>query len=405
MNLRILILLFFIPSLLCHAQSQRSIEGTVLDAKTKEPLSWATIKIKEQMIESVANQHGTFGIMVSAEREADTLEVSHLGYKTVKKSVADIHEPINVLLEDYSVELRAVTVTSRKVSLRNVDQSLKKVKGNLYAYEGETTNGLYSLFLSFLNEEGKEELLKRCEYDLSSYDEETKSFYRIYTAPFTPPENKKDTSQTDFSNYPAVNISYEGAVLFCQWFTEQYNTNPGKKKFKKVKFRLPTLKEWQIIALGYAAFQSWELDENMLQVIVPTDSLTESAKGKKKIIPASDVKYPWWGHYYYRNSVLNAKHCYLGNFKSPPLANPCPAGPLPGNDGWTKMSPTCVYFPNKMGIYDVVGNVAEMVQEKGKACGGSWDDTPEESTIRSVKTYEKPNGTIGFRMVMDVLEE
>ena len=128
MNLRILILLFFIPSLLCHAQSQRSIEGTVLDAKTKEPLSWATIKIKEQMIESVANQHGTFGIMVSAEREADTLEVSHLGYKTVKKSVADIHEPINVLLEDYSVELRAVTVTSRKVSLRNVDQSLKKSK-------------------------------------------------------------------------------------------------------------------------------------------------------------------------------------------------------------------------------------------------------------------------------------
>ena len=46
-----------------------------------------------------------------------------------------------------------------------------------------------------------------------------------------------------------------------------------------------------------------------------------------------------------------------------------------------------------------------MVDEKGKACGGSWDDAPEESTIRSVKTYEKPNGTIGFRMVMDVLEE
>jgi hypothetical protein len=69
------------------------------------------------------------------------------------------------------------------------------------------------------------------------------------------------------------------------------------------------------------------------------------------------------------------------------------------------MSRTTAYFPNKMGIYDVVGNVAEMVAEKGKACGGSWDDTPEESTIRSVKSYKKPSATIGFRMVMEVLEE
>jgi len=303
------------------------------------------------------------------------------------------------------VELRAVTVTSRKVSLRDVDQSLKKVKGNLFAYEGETTNGMYSLFVEFLKEENRQALLDRCAYDLSSYDAESKSFYEAYASSFTPPENKNDTSATDFTDYPAVNVSYEGAVIFCQWFTEQYNTNPAKKKFRKVKFRLPTLKEWQILALGYPDFQSWELDENTVPIVVPFDSVTESGKGKKKIIPATDIKYPWWGHYYYRNRVLNAKHCYLGNFKSPAVEPHCPAGPLPGNDGWTKMSRTSVYFPNKMGIYDVVGNVAEMVAEKGKACGGSWDDAPEESTIRSVKTYQNPKGTIGFRMVMEVLEE
>ena len=69
------------------------------------------------------------------------------------------------------------------------------------------------------------------------------------------------------------------------------------------------------------------------------------------------------------------------------------------------MSITASYFPNDMGLYDVVGNVAEMVDEKGKACGGSWDDLPEESTIHSVKSYAKVDDTIGFRVFMEVIAE
>ena len=63
------------------------------------------------------------------------------------------------------------------------------------------------------------------------------------------------------------------------------------------------------------------------------------------------------------------------------------------------------YFPNNIGLYDVVGNVAEMIDEKGKACGGSWNDLPSESTIRSVKSYSRADATIGFRVFMDVIEE
>jgi hypothetical protein len=35
------------------------------------------------------------------------------------------------------------------------------------------------------------------------------------------------------------------------------------------------------------------------------------------------------------------------------------------------MSITTSYFPNGIGLYDMVGNVAEIVKEKGIACGGS----------------------------------
>jgi hypothetical protein len=46
-----------------------------------------------------------------------------------------------------------------------------------------------------------------------------------------------------------------------------------------------------------------------------------------------------------------------------------------------------------------------MIQTAGVACGGSWNDPPEASTIHSVKTYAYPNATVGFRVFMEVIDE
>ncbi|MEJ1238819.1 hypothetical protein WBG78_11850 [Chryseolinea sp. T2] len=46
-----------------------------------------------------------------------------------------------------------------------------------------------------------------------------------------------------------------------------------------------------------------------------------------------------------------------------------------------------------------------MIDKSGVACGGSWNDVPEESTIRSVKHYNRPDASVGFRVFMDVVEE
>jgi len=47
----------------------------------------------------------------------------------------------------------------------------------------------------------------------------------------------------------------------------------------------------------------------------------------------------------------------------------------------------------------VVGNIAEMIDEKGKACGGSWNDDPKNSTMQSVKDYSGPDETVGLPRV------
>ncbi|HMI67578.1 MAG TPA: hypothetical protein VK517_16170 [Cyclobacteriaceae bacterium] len=73
-------------------------------------------------------------------------------------------------------------------------------------------------------------------------------------------------------------------------------------------------------------------------------------------------------------------------------------------DGFVMAGPVAQYFPNEMGFFDVVGNVAEMTDEKGKACGGSWNHVPQESTIVSINSYSGPDASIGFRIFMEVLE-
>ncbi|MEI8201577.1 MAG: hypothetical protein WCH34_01100 [Bacteroidota bacterium] len=51
------------------------------------------------------------------------------------------------------------------------------------------------------------------------------------------------------------------------------------------------------------------------------------------------------------------------------------------------------------GIYNMCGNVAEMVAEKGIAVGGSWKDTGYDVRIESTINYSEPSPSIGFRPV------
>jgi hypothetical protein len=49
--------------------------------------------------------------------------------------------------------------------------------------------------------------------------------------------------------------------------------------------------------------------------------------------------------------------------------------------------------------------VAEMVAEKGKACGGSWNHAPENATISSINEYSNSSGAVGFRVFMEVIND
>jgi formylglycine-generating enzyme required for sulfatase activity len=57
------------------------------------------------------------------------------------------------------------------------------------------------------------------------------------------------------------------------------------------------------------------------------------------------------------------------------------------------------HYPNNYGLYNMSGNVAEMVYERGVAYGGSYLDPGYDIRIDSEKPYDGPSPLIGFRVI------
>jgi formylglycine-generating enzyme required for sulfatase activity len=155
-----------------------------------------------------------------------------------------------------------------------------------------------------------------------------------------------------YKNYPVVGISYEQALGYCKWRTEHVKTFLSiKKDFKNQNFeyRLPTKAEWEKLA---------ETSSNFLR---------NNGKNEK-------------GMY-----QLNCSYPDTINVKGPPYPD--------------VTAPVKSYYKNYFGLYNMVGNVAEMVMEKGICKGGSWRNRIEECRVGKDTEYTKPTAWLGFRCV------
>jgi hypothetical protein len=63
------------------------------------------------------------------------------------------------------------------------------------------------------------------------------------------------------------------------------------------------------------------------------------------------------------------------------------------------------YNPNNLGFYNSFGNVSEMINVKGAAMGGSWYNLYEECTFDKTQNYTGADPGVGFRVVMEIIEQ
>lgn len=275
-----------------------------------------------------------------------------------------------IILITFSVRVLAQKKNEKTFHFKpeNVEKSIAKINENLYASMYEVSNAFYKDFENDFSQTISKDELKLIKPDTSNWMNDNK---------YLEPMAKSYHSHPAFDNYPVVNISYEAAVMYCKWLTEQYNANP-KRKFKKVVFRLPTIIEWEYAAKG----------------------------------GLENTKYPW-GNFLFQNNYAqcnfkrigdeslyldSATHTIVVKFdKSYGLNNSL-------SDNADITAPVNAYFENGYGLYNMSGNVAEMVDIKGFSKGGSWKCLGGDVSIQSNSNYKKIETDLGFRYFMEILE-
>lgn len=259
-----------------------------------------------------------------------------------------------------------VEVDATGLDFKALEKQMKPIGEGVFASETEVSNGEYEVFLSAL--------LRQRQYDLLNR-------YKIHPTDWVghlPEAYRDQPASVLYKNYhpddegaPVVNISYESAQAYCEWLTNAYNQwSHKRKKYQSVRFYLPSEAEWVRAAKGGLSGQ-----------------------------------FPWGS-----TTVTNDDGCYLANINPHQgvlgsdrilvASNRQPESP--GEDGAYFPVKVDAYHPNKMGLYNMSGNAAEMIAGGQHTMGGGWLSSAQAAAITAKGQHQLPHPEVGFRIFMQI---
>ena len=231
-----------------------------------------------------------------------------------------------------------------------------------YMLETEVTNKAYNLFLNDLKAQGRTD-----DYEKACFRSEN----------WNTPNHHNDPARCYYDSYPAyelypaVNVPYEGAVLFCQWLTQKVG-NP------EWVYELPSQIHWVWAASGGKDGVPYSMGEPFL-----------TARDGTPYYHYLHIDDAWIAR---TDSGFQVVDNHPGTMRTDFIGSdiPYPAKSLRANG---------------YGLYNMCGNVAEMVSNPNMAVGGSWLDPGYDIRIYSIKNYTQPSPQIGFRVIARWVEK
>lgn len=245
---------------------------------------------------------------------------------------------------------------------------------SFYMFQFEVTNLGYREFLKDIHEK-----------DTSLYKEmlPDQSVWRskfFYYEPFV----EYYFYSPNYNYYPVVGVSYNQATEYCKWLTEDYKLNKNRK-YKDVVFKLPTKAQWFVAAMGKSDSRIFPWDGRTLQ--------NESGQYLANFYKVNQMQIRRDSNFfeigqttrYYDNCLSIAADSNIFN----------------KNQGVAHVRS---YPPNDYNLYNMVGNVSELVREVGVTKGGSWLDPGHYLLLNTEQNYSTKNWcecNLGFRIVME----
>ena len=187
-------------------------------------------------------------------------------------------------------------------------------------------------------------------------------------------------------NHPVAGVSWDDAVLFCQWLSKKEQLN----------YRLPTDGEWSMAA---------RLNEKGTANTTP-----EMLDG------LNQTQFPWGEEQKLKTGGKLGNYVdttYIETFKPDPkyLEGLFTTG---YTDGFSTTAPVMSFLPNDIGLYDMGGNVREFCADWSNAAkkwrvmrGSSSQGFRREDLLTGGRSHILPdsrlNGDCGFRCVIDLL--
>ena len=249
--------------------------------------------------------------------------------------------------------------TSFNGQIQNQGQ-VKDSCSDFYISSTEITNINWKQFLSYLKTNNRTK-----EYNANVLDTTVWRNKLAYNEPFVDYYYQHPA----YEEYPVVGITLTQAQAYASWLTEIFAMRDQEVK---ITFSVPTKKQWIRAARGESASE-----------------------------------FPW-GSPYLRNKngefLSNHKAVGTENIHMDRSTNKLvvvSTGAYGAES--TITAPAESYYPNQFGIYNMSGNVAELVSDDTVAMGGSWNDTGYDVRVESEQPATEAKSTIGFR-VLAVIE-